>query len=124
MGWFKVDEVQEDYSCSSSDKDDSDVEQITTATTQLLDKDAHDDEDSDSNDDIQRAHGPKTTSERHRAQIAIMKAFAANIDAHITKQEVQEAVSRNANEEQLSIRDILAKQESAVRITNPRDYQT
>lgn len=88
MGWFKVDEEQEDYSCSSSDKDDSNVAQISTASTQLLDKDAHDDEDSDFDDDIHRAHGPKTTSERHRAQVAVMKAFAANIDAHITKQEV------------------------------------
>jgi endoribonuclease Dicer len=31
---------------------------------------------------------------------------------------------KGANEEQLSIRDILAKQETTVRITNPRDYQT
>jgi endoribonuclease Dicer len=124
MGWFKVDEEQEDYSCSSSDKDDSDVEQISTATTRVLDKDAHDDEDSDFDDDIQRAHEPKTTSERHRAQTAIMKAFAANINAHVTKQEVEEAASRNVNEEQLSIQDILAKQETAIRITNPRDYQT
>ena len=124
MGWFQVDEEQENYSCSSSDKDDKDLEQFSTATSQLLDKNAHDDEDSDIDADLQRSHGPKTTSERRKAQQEIMEAFAANINAHVTKQEVEEVASRNANEEQLSIRDILAKQESAVRITNPRDYQT
>ena len=109
MGWFQVDEEQEDYSCSSSDKDDKDLEQFSTATSQLLDKDAHDDEDSDIDADLQRTHGPKTTSERRKAQWEIMEAFAANINAHVTKQEVEEVASRNANEEQLSIRDILAK---------------
>ncbi|KAF2829146.1 dicer-like protein 1 [Ophiobolus disseminans] len=52
------------------------------------------------------------------------EAFAANISAHITQKEVEEAASKCANEEQLSIRDILAGQDTTVRITNPRDYQT
>jgi endoribonuclease Dicer len=53
-----------------------------------------------------------------------MRAFAANVSAHLTQNEVDEAVSKSANEEQLSIRDILASQDTAVRIMNPRDYQT
>jgi endoribonuclease Dicer len=34
------------------------------------------------------------------------------------------ATLKSANEEQLSARDILASQDTTVRITNPRDYQT
>lgn len=40
------------------------------------------------------------------------------------QKEVEEAASKSLHEEQLSIREILAKQETAVRINNPRDYQT
>jgi endoribonuclease Dicer len=83
----------------------------------------HDDEDSDADSDVP-AHEPKTASEKRRRQNQILEAFAANISAHVTQQEVKEAASKSANEEQLSIREILAKQETSVRITTPRDYQT
>lgn len=42
--------------------------------------------------------------------------------AKITNEEVQ-AVVENANEENLSIRSLMAKQESNVIITDPREYQ-
>lgn len=42
--------------------------------------------------------------------------------AKITNEEVQEIVE-NANEENLSIRSLMAKQESNVIITDPREYQ-
>lgn len=42
--------------------------------------------------------------------------------AKITNEEVQ-AVVQNANEENLSIRSLMAKQESNVIITDPREYQ-
>ena len=42
--------------------------------------------------------------------------------AKITNEEVQ-AVVENANEENLSIRNLMAKQESNVIITDPREYQ-
>lgn len=42
--------------------------------------------------------------------------------AKITNEEVQ-AVVENANEEKLSIRSLMAKQESNVIITDPREYQ-
>lgn len=42
--------------------------------------------------------------------------------AKITNEEVQ-AVVENANEENLSIRSLMAKQESNIIITNPREYQ-
>jgi len=42
--------------------------------------------------------------------------------AKVTKDEVQ-AVIENADEENLSIRSLMAKQESTVIITDPREYQ-
>lgn len=42
--------------------------------------------------------------------------------AKITNEEVQ-AVVENANEENLSIRSLMAKQESNIIITDPREYQ-
>ncbi|KAH7395231.1 dicer-like protein 1 [Phaeosphaeria sp. MPI-PUGE-AT-0046c] len=51
-------------------------------------------------------------------------AFAANISTHLTQKEVEEAASKAANEEQLSVKDILASQATHSRILNPRDYQT
>ncbi|KAF1943056.1 endoribonuclease dcr-1 [Clathrospora elynae] len=122
MAWAQVDEEQDDYlSCeeistsSESGDEGKNTEEI---------KEKREDDDSDVDADIARAHGPKTTSERRRVQNEIMRAFAVNISAKITQKEVDDAVAKSANEEQLSIREILAKQETTVRITNPRDYQT
>lgn len=42
--------------------------------------------------------------------------------AKITKEEV-EAVVENANEENLSIRSLMAKQESNIIVNDPREYQ-
>lgn len=122
MTWAQIDEEQDDcLSCEeiSASSVSADEEMHTPNAELQVEED-----DSDTDADIARARGPKTTSEMRRAQNEIMKAFAANISAHITQEEVQEAASKGANEEQLSIHDILAKQETAVRITNPRDYQT
>ena len=46
----------------------------------------------------------------------------SNRAAKITNTEVQ-AVAENINEEDLSIRSLMAKQESNVIITDPREYQ-
>ncbi|KAH6614300.1 hypothetical protein C7974DRAFT_368601 [Boeremia exigua] len=126
MGWANVDEEEEaEYlSCddmSISDGHSNHGQQLGDETSQLQDPNEDDGDDSDKDSE---GHGPKTTSEKRRAQNAILRAFANNINVHVTQREVDEAVSKTANEEQLSIRDILAKQETAVRITNPRDYQT
>jgi endoribonuclease Dicer len=122
MTWAQVDEVQDDYfSCdeesTSSMSDEEGKEAEKAAQLQ-------EDDDSDVDDDIGRAHGPKTSSEKRRAQNDIMRTFAANLSATLTQKEVDEAAAKTANEEQLSIKDILAKQETNVRITSPRDYQT
>jgi endoribonuclease Dicer len=122
MGWAVAADEQDDY-FSSSDKSSSGDEykgMKEAAEPEFVDEDP----DSDIDADISRAHGAKSTSEKRRAQNEVMKAFAANISAHVTQKEVDEAASKTANEEQLSIKDILANQETTVRITNPRDYQT
>lgn len=82
------------------------------------------DEDSDMDVDISRTNGPRTNLEKRRAQNELMRGFAANISSILTQREADQVISKSANEEQLSVRDILAKQETTVRITNPRDYQT
>lgn len=129
MGWANVEEQEgrDYYSCDNMSISDSDTKQnhsLHTKVAQLRNLPGNDGEDSDIDNDIPRTHGAKTTSEKRRAQNNILRAFVDNINAHVTQQEVDEAASKSANEEELSIRDILAKQETAVRITNPRDYQS
>ncbi|KAF2626787.1 dicer-like protein-like protein 1 [Macroventuria anomochaeta] len=128
MGWANVDEEQEldYYSCddmSILDNDNKYVQQLDIRDPQLREGDGDDSDDSDDADNS-RTHGPMTIPEKRRAQNDIFGAFAANISAHVTQREVDDAASRSATEEQLSIRDILAQRETTVRITNPRDYQT
>lgn len=132
MGWVNVVEEEEPvyYSCDEASISDSDSKHFQPLGTEVIQQrgregdDGDEGDDSDIDKDIPHAHGPKTTSEKRRAQNSILRAFADNINAHVTQREVDEAASKSANEEQLSIRDILAKQETAVRITNPRDYQS
>jgi endoribonuclease Dicer len=122
MTWAQVDEEQNDYfSC----------EEISTFSIYDHGNDAEgaaqqdrDDDDSDVDNDIGRAHGPKTSSEKRRVQNDIMRAFAANLSANMTQKEVDKVAAKTVNEEQLSIKDIFAKQDTTVRITDPRDYQT
>jgi endoribonuclease Dicer len=120
MAWAEEVEEQDDYfSCDESSwEDDGNNAQAAGESGPV------EDVDSDIDADISRTHGAKTTSEKRRAQNDVMRAFAANVSAHLTQKEVDEAVSKSTNEEQLSIRDILASQDTAVRIMNPRDYQT
>ncbi|KAF2645254.1 hypothetical protein P280DRAFT_389329 [Massarina eburnea CBS 473.64] len=73
--------------------------------------------------DVAHAHAPKTTSEKHRAQNDIFRAFANVKASQITEKEMKESI-QNSRDDVLSIQNILAKQENSTRITNPRDYQT
>ncbi|KAF2026396.1 dicer-like protein 1 [Setomelanomma holmii] len=122
MAWAEEVDEQDDYfSCDDASDSGDEYKSVEEAD------EPHPieyDPDSDTDADIPRAHAPKSTSEKRRAQIEVMRAFAANISAHVTQKEVDEAVSKAANEGQLSIKDILASQDTTVRITNPRDYQT
>ncbi len=93
-------------------------------------RDAEDEEevddgiDTDSDSDIPNSHGPKTNSEKRKVQNTVMRHFIANISSRLTQKEVEEAASKSVSEEQLSIQDILAAQDTSVPIVNPRDYQT
>lgn len=77
---------------------------------------------SDSEDDQDAVVKVPKDSERRRVQNAKFSAWLSQRAEMITKDEVQ-AVIENANEETLSIRSLMAKQESNVIITNPREYQ-
>jgi endoribonuclease Dicer len=122
MGWTGDVEVQDD-SWSGDDASGSETE--AEALRDVKKPAATDDDaDSDSDADDGPAQVANPISAKRRAQDEIMKAFAANVINHVTQKEVREATAKGANEGQLSIRDILASQETTVRITNPRDYQT
>ncbi|ORY16739.1 hypothetical protein BCR34DRAFT_531207 [Clohesyomyces aquaticus] len=105
------DEQEDDAVFYSDDEDDGPVTQL------------QDDSDPDIDADLTHAHGPSTTSEKKRAQNEIFRAYATMKTEQITEKEVKEVI-QGTDDENLSIRDILAKQETSAQITNPRDYQT
>jgi endoribonuclease Dicer len=96
----------------------SDGESLTGV---IIGKDNSDGED-DIDADITHIHAPKTSAEQKKAQDALIRAYAAKRTEEITEVEVKEAI-KNADDEVLSIKDILAKQEASAKIVNPRDYQ-
>ena len=77
---------------------------------------------SDSEDDQDVAAKTPKISERRRLQSAKFSAWLSQRKEKITKEEVQ-AVINNADEDTLSIRSLMAKQESTAIITSPREYQ-
>ncbi|KAF2473917.1 dicer-like protein-like protein 1 [Lindgomyces ingoldianus] len=89
----------------------------------ILEPKLKDDSDPDIDADLTHAHGPSTSDEKRRAQNEIFRAFASKKAEDITEQDVKDAI-QDADDELLSIRDILAKQKTSAQITNPRDYQT
>ncbi|KAH8714061.1 hypothetical protein GQ44DRAFT_689075 [Phaeosphaeriaceae sp. PMI808] len=86
--------------------------------------DLAEDQDSDIDADLAHTHGSRTITEKRRAQNEIMRAFAATISTQVKQKEIEEALSKCTIEAELSIKKIIAGQETAVPITNPRDYQT
>lgn len=79
-----------------------------------------DDEKSEDDNEVQ-TKVPKT-SERRRAQNVQFSAWLSQRAEKVTKEQVK-SVLQNANEDILTVRQLMAKQESNVIITNPRDYQ-
>lgn len=121
MAWAVEVEEQEDYvSCDDTSLSDDEHGDHQDTYEPMLAEDSE----SDVDGETARAHGPKTTSEKRRAQNEVMKAFAANISAHLTQKEVEEVAAKGANEGQLSVKDILASHATHSRIINTRDYQT
>lgn len=127
MGWANVEEEQElDYYSYNDTSMGSRVnnQSIQEQRMEVFQSDIDDDIDSDIDADNLQQHGPKTISERRRAQNEILKSFVADINSQLTQGEVDATALKCLNEEQLSIRDILAREKTALRIINPRNYQT
>ena len=80
-------------------------------------------EDDDIDKDGPSYHAPSTTKEVRAAQNAIFRAFAMQKEEQITMKEIKEALEE-INDDKLSIKQLLKKQETSASITNPRDYQT
>ncbi|KAF1965214.1 endoribonuclease dcr-1 [Bimuria novae-zelandiae CBS 107.79] len=87
------------------------------------DDDDDDDDDEDIDKDGRSFHAAGTTKEKRAAQNAIFRAFAMKQEEQITEKEVKEAL-QDIDDDKLSIKQLLKKQETSVSITNPRDYQT
>jgi endoribonuclease Dicer len=88
MAWAGDVEEQDDYFSCDDMPTSGDEGQDSPS---VVEADEVGDSDSDIDADISRTHGPKTTSERRRAQNEVMRAFAANISASITQGEVEQA---------------------------------
>ena len=80
------------------------------------------DSDSDYDEDSNTTSKSPRYSDRRRIQDAKFSAWLSERQQKVTKEEVK-AVLDNANEELLSIRNLMAKQESDLIITSPREYQ-
>lgn len=99
-------------------------EELQAIQNEREDYDDHVDGSGDESD-TRTTRGPRTVSERRRKQNAIFKAWMVQKAETLSKKETKEAdeSTKEAHEESLSIRDLLAKQQSSARITNPREYQ-
>lgn len=78
-------------------------------------------EDSESDDDLPSSGIAHSISEKKRHQQALFSSWVANRAEQVTDLEVKEAL-KTADDDSLSIRNLLAKQDSNV-ITDPREYQ-
>lgn len=95
---------------------------VTEPTTALLDEDVEVEGDSDSDeDDLPISSQAKDSAERRRAQNAAFNSWVAQKAEQVTETEVKEAL-KTTNDEVLSVRNMLAKQETSV-ISSPREYQ-
>ena len=80
--------------------------------------------DTESEDEIGKDQGKKL-SERRRAQNIKFSAWLAQKAEQVTQNNTQEIIeaAKKADDEILSMRSLMAKQESAEIITSPREYQ-
>ncbi|KAF2682135.1 hypothetical protein K458DRAFT_342502 [Lentithecium fluviatile CBS 122367] len=115
MAWGNVDEVQQD---DNQDENENEY-QSDDSVDNGVEITAYEDEQPGE----EQVHTAKNVSEKKRVENAIFAAYASRRTKEITENEVKEAI-RITKDDQLSIRDILAKEENSRKITNPRDYQT
>ncbi|KAK7188191.1 hypothetical protein DPSP01_001735 [Paraphaeosphaeria sporulosa] len=100
---------------------DNSVDENDTTLRNL--EEADQDPDSDIDKDGAPCHGPVTLKEKRAAQNAVFRAFALEKEAQITEKEVKEAL-HEIEDDKLSIKQLLKKQETSSIIASPRDYQT
>ncbi|KAK4982257.1 Dicer-like protein 1 [Elasticomyces elasticus] len=94
-------------------------EDLPNGLVTVEDVDMHD---PDSDNDLPEAAGPNTTSEKRRAQNARFASWLAReVEAGINEQ-TREVLKGTADEE-LSMRNLMAKQESNIIVKSPREYQ-
>jgi endoribonuclease Dicer len=79
-------------------------------------------EDDDQNEESNVHEGPTNTAEKRQAQRAIFKSWALSKAEKITTEQIRKELVEK-NDEELSIRNLLQKQERPNTIKNPRDYQ-
>ncbi|MCJ1312001.1 Dicer-like protein 1 [Agyrium rufum] len=79
-------------------------------------------EGSDSDDDVPHQGRPRHVTERRKMQNSVFSAWLANRSEKVTKDEVKQAI-QSADDELLSMRSLMSKQESQVIISDPREYQ-
>ncbi|KAK7537797.1 dicer-like protein 1 [Phyllosticta citricarpa] len=77
--------------------------------------------DSDSDDDLPISTQAKDSAEKRKAQNAAFSSWVTQKAELVTQNEVKEAL-QSTNDEALSVRNMLAKQETSV-ISSPREYQ-
>ncbi|KAF9629681.1 Ribonuclease III [Lasiodiplodia theobromae] len=97
---------------------------LKTAALQYVAKSQHpakNYEDSESDDELPNSGVAHNISEKKRLQQALFSSWVAKRAEQVTDREVKEAL-KTANDDSLSIRNLLAKQDSNV-ITDPREYQ-
>ena len=96
----------------------------TTMAAEKLDggEGSEDGESEDTDEDIDHKSKIPKLSERRREQNKKFSSWLSQRAEHVTKEQVKATVLR-ADDETLSIRHLMSKQESNVIITNPRDYQ-
>ena len=95
---------------------------IASTSLEPSDEPGLNDNNSDSGTEQDALSKTPRDSDRHRAQNAKFLAWLSQRAQKITKDEVQ-AIVENAKEETLSTRSLMAKQETDVIITSPREYQ-
>lgn len=91
----------------------------------MVDLDVQAPSDSDSNvseESNDPSSGTPKVSDRRRAQNMKFSSWLSQRAEKVTKEQVK-TVIENADEEMLSVRQLMAKQESNIIITDPRDYQ-
>lgn len=74
-------------------------------------------------DEVSCATLPSTQAEQRREQKAIFEAWLRTDAAQQPMRRRKQAATNEAGDEQLSIRSLMAKQESAEIVKNPREYQ-